>query len=45
MGELGVWLVLPVAEMITFVIFFIIRKKQVDGQLNILKESRALHAV
>ena len=44
-GELGVWLVLPVAEMITFVIFFIIRKKQVDGQLNILKESRALHAV
>lgn len=44
-GELGVWLVLPVAEMITFVIFFIIRKKQVDGQLNILKESRALHAI
>ena len=43
-GELGVWLVLPVAEMITFVIFFIIRKKQVDGQLNILKEPRALHA-
>lgn len=44
-GELGVWLVLPVAEMITFVIFFIIRKKQVDGQLNILKEARALHTV
>ena len=43
-GELGVWLVLPVAEIITFAIFFLIRKKQVDSKLNTVKETGVLMA-
>ena len=38
-GELGIWLVLPIAELISFTIFFIIRKKQIDWGLNELEET------
>lgn len=34
LGELGIWLVLPVAEITSFIIFFVIRKTQVDQSLN-----------
>lgn len=33
-GELGVWLVLPVAEMISFIIFFRIRNRQINSELE-----------